>query len=392
MFCSLNMNIGSSKLDACFALLANICQREWEDFNSGLLATAVSTRVVKSSAGNFASSGHAAAGNRESKISKANARRFFMGTPEDEGLFVVRQNDAVFFNPVDKRMTGNPQKTGGSGLVPGIALQCLDYDLPLQLFKRISFVGQIYDRTPRRAVLPQFIRQVAQADYITISHYEQPFDTVFQLPYVSRPGVRDQGFKGVFVKGDLVAAVLAAEISDKKRNVLAPLPQRRQVNRNDCQPVIKVFAECAGTHRLVDIQIGGGYDADIKFLYLRAPYRLDFPLLQRPEQLGLQLNRQISNLIKEKRSPFRQLKLACLVPHRTGEGPLDMAEQFALQQVTGDGGAVYGHERGVPARAVGVDGAGNQLFSRSRFAGDQYRRLGVGNFADDIEDSLHCFG
>ena len=37
MFCNLNMNIGSSRAPACLTLLANICQRAWDDLSSGLL-------------------------------------------------------------------------------------------------------------------------------------------------------------------------------------------------------------------------------------------------------------------------------------------------------------------------------------------------------------------
>src|SRR6266568_2067902 len=82
MFCSLNMNIGSSRADACFALLTNICHLDWDDFNSGLLATAVATRLVRSSAGNFTSSDHARAGEIDRSVSKTRVRRIFMGTPD----------------------------------------------------------------------------------------------------------------------------------------------------------------------------------------------------------------------------------------------------------------------------------------------------------------------
>src|SRR5512133_149959 len=244
----------------------------------------------------------------------------------------------------------------------------------------------------RCLLLPEFIRQFIKTDGITVSHDEQPFDRVFKLPDISRPGVPDQCLKGLLVKGDLVAAVFGAEVSDEERYVRAALAERRQVQRNDRQPVIQVFAEGAIGDRLFNIQIGGGYDADIQFLYLRVADRFHFLLLKRPEQLGLQFERQFADFVEEQRAPVRRLELSELVPHRSGEGTFDMTKQFTLQQVTGDGGTVDGNEGGVFAGTVGMDRTGNQLFTGTRFSGYQNGRLGVGHLANHLKDLLHLFG
>ena len=60
----------------------------------------------------------------------------------------------------------------------------------------------------------------------------------------------------------------------------------------------------------------------------------------------------------------------------SGEGPLLVAEQLALQQVFRHGGAVDGHEG--PAGAWGgvVHRVGKQLLASARFADEEHRQGG----------------
>ena len=51
IFWSLNMNMGSSWRPACRDRLTNICQRERDDFSSGLSARAVAIRLPRFSGG-----------------------------------------------------------------------------------------------------------------------------------------------------------------------------------------------------------------------------------------------------------------------------------------------------------------------------------------------------
>ena len=50
-------------------------------------------------------------------------------------LFLFRQGNTVFFQPVNKGVAGNPQKSGSSSLIPVIPLQGIDDNFPFQLFK-----------------------------------------------------------------------------------------------------------------------------------------------------------------------------------------------------------------------------------------------------------------
>ena len=71
------------------------------------------------------------------------------------------------------------------------------------------------------------------------------------------------------------------------------------------------------------------------------------------------------------------------------EGPLDVAEQLAFQNVFAQRRTVQGHKRLVLARAVQVDGPGHQLLAGSALARDQHRGARRGDLLQLVDDLLH---
>ena len=66
-----------------------------------------------------------------------------------------------------------------------------------------------------------------------------------------------------------------------------------------------------------------------------------------------------------------------------------MPEKLALQEVLGNGAAVDGHEVTPAPRASPVQRARHEFFARATLAGDEHRRLVVGDLGDGPEDVLH---
>src|SRR5262249_8152878 len=67
------------------------------------------------------------------------------------------------------------------------------------------------------------------------------------------------------------------------------------------------------------------------------------------------------------------------------EGAAHVAEERRLEQGLGDGGAILAHEGLGPARAVGVDGAGDELLAAARFAYQEHRHTRDGDAVDQLE-------
>ena len=72
----------------------------------------------------------------------------------------------------------------------------------------------------------------------------------------------------------------------------------------------------------------------------RTAQPLEFPLLQDAQQLGLQLQRDLADLIQKHRAAIGQLESPDALRDRAGEGALLMPEQFAFEQSGGNGRAI----------------------------------------------------
>src|SRR5579862_9534023 len=78
--------------------------------------------------------------------------------------------------------------------------------------------------------------------------------------------------------------------------------------------------------------------------------------------------------------------------HRAGEGTALVAEQFAFYQPGGQRGAVQFDIRAVLAKALVVDGSGDQLFSCAGFTLKQDRSVGRRHHLECAPDGLQTRG
>ena len=134
----------------------------------------------------------------------------------------------------------------------------------------------------------------------------------------------------------------------QQRNVAGALPQRRQADGDDAEAVKEVFPKGAALDGLAQVPVGGGDDADVQLDALLAAHLHELPLLDHPEELGLDVEAEIGDLVEEKGAVIGQFEEAVLGLVGPGKGALDVAEEFAFQQGLHQGGAVHRHEFLVP--------------------------------------------
>ena len=119
------------------------------------------------------------------------------------------------------------------------------------------------------------------------------------------------------------------------------------------------------------------------------PTRTISPISSDAEQLDLRRERDVADLVEEQRAAVGVLEPALPLAVGAGEGPLDVAEQLALQDVLAEGRAVQRDERLVPPRAVVVQGLGHELLARAALARDQDRGRGRRDLAEPGDDRVH---
>ncbi len=115
-------------------------------------------------------------------------------------------------------------------------------------------------------------------------------------------------------------------------------------------------------------------------------HRGDLLLLQNAEHLRLQRQRKLADLVEEERASVCASEAPDARRSGPGEGPFDVSEELALDEVLRDRGAVHRDEGALGAGAGVVKGACHELLARSALARDQDRAVGVTHALDDPED------
>ena len=111
--------------------------------------------------------------------------------------------------------------------------------------------------------------------------------------------------------------VLADEVFDEYGDVLAPLAQRRDLDRDHVEPVEEILLELALGDELPQVAVGGGDHADVDALGALRPERLELALLQHAQQLRLQRGAERRDLVEQDRAAVGEGEPAFLVRHRT---------------------------------------------------------------------------
>ncbi len=122
------------------------------------------------------------------------------------------------------------------------------------------------------------------------------------------------------------------------------------------------------------------------------PTRRILSLLDRPEELGLQLLRQLADLVEEERAAVGLLAHPRVGLRRSGERAAFVAEKLALDERRGDRPAVEDDERAGGARARAVDGLGDDLLARPGLALDEQRDVRGRDALQIREELAHAGG
>ncbi len=112
-------------------------------------------------------------------------------------------------------------------------------------------------------------------------------------------------------------------------------------------------------------------------------------MLEHAQEFHLRVGRQVANFVEKERALVRLLKAADAALVGASERAAFVAEQFTLQQVLRDGGTVDRDEGRLCARAVLINGAGDQFLARARFAPNEDRDGPGGHAADFLAHVLH---
>ena len=181
---------------------------------------------------------------------------------------------------------------------------------------------------------------------------------------------------GVGDAADLASVLVGEplhEVSREHADVVAAIAERRHGDGEDVQAEVEIAAEPAGLHFGAQIAVGRGDHPRLHGHRARRAQALELALLQNAQQLGLRLHGQLANLVQEERPFVRHLEASGLRRPRIGERAALVAEQLALEQCRGNGGAADAHELPGAVGAALVNTACHHVLARARFAEERGR-------------------
>ena len=162
------------------------------------------------------------------------------------------------------------------------------------------------------------------------------------------------------------------------------------MDADDVQPVKEVGAEQAPLDLLLQIAVGGHDQTEVQFNLLGARQALNGLLLDQLQQLGLDVGRQLADLIQKQGAVVGELDLADLAGGGgAGERALLVAEQLGFDEVFMEDRAVDLDEGAVSAVAHGVDVLGDGALAHAGLTGDEDVGLGVGGVLHQGPQALH---
>src|SRR5262249_43389625 len=132
-----------------------------------------------------------------------------------------------------------------------------------------------------------------------------------------------------------------------------------------------------------------GHDAHVDVERLLPAHSPDLARLDDAQKLGLQIERELADLVEEDGAGARPLERPLVLVHRAGEGAALMTEELALDERRRNGAAVDDLERAGGALARGVDRAGEDILARSGLAGKKDRGVARGDALEQSEEPPH---
>src|SRR5208282_6629488 len=104
--------------------------------------------------------------------------------------------------------------------------------------------------------------------------------------------------------------------------------QRRDLDGEAAKTVVEIFAEFSLADEGQEVGVGGRDDAGIDAHDFGAAQTLQFFLLQKPQQFGLQAQRHLANFVEKERASLRCLNSSGIGLGGSGKGAASVSEKL----------------------------------------------------------------
>src|ERR1700710_653799 len=201
-------------------------------------------------------------------------------------------------------------------------------------------------------MLRQF--KVVSGDELAFRQHYRAADTIDQFPDVPRPAIVMQRCNRVRGKAMYPARTFIFEpfkcVRCKFGDVFSSHAKRWLPNLKHAKPEEKVCPEPAFLHGSLHVLVRCRDHPYIHINGFKTAQAFNLAFLDKTQQGGLTLVRQVANFVEEQRSAMRLFDSPYLALRGTGERSAFVAEQLRMQEIRGNSAAIHRHERPVAAQ------------------------------------------
>ncbi|HMB82336.1 MAG TPA: sigma 54-interacting transcriptional regulator, partial [Vicinamibacterales bacterium] len=169
--------------------------------------------------------------------------------------------------------------------------------------------------------------------------------------------------------------VLAQEVGGQRRNVLAAVAERRELDLDGVQAEQEILPEPPRGDFVAEVRVRGRHDAHVGLARPRRADALEVACFEDAQELRLQVERDVGDLVEEERAAVGQLEEAAPRRLRARERAFDVAEELARHELGRKRGQVLRDEARLAAVAPRVDLRGDELLAGARLAVEQDARV-----------------
>ena len=211
-------------------------------------------------------------------------------------------------------------------------------------------------------------------------------DQVAQFADVAGPAMREKGGDGLRRKV-LAGRFETQEMFGEGDDILGALAQRRNAQLELSKAVEEVLTEAAFFDGGFEILVSGGDDADVDFNLAVTAETVEGLAIEHAQEFHLSLQLQFADFVEEESAFLGEFEKAGLRGIGAAEGAFFVSEEFAFDEVFGEGGAVDIDPGTSVAWRRLVNRARNEFLAGASLAGNQ-NSFGV---ARDAVDQCHEF-
>src|SRR5438445_11425825 len=176
--------------------------------------------------------------------------------------------------------------------------------------------------------------QVVRLDLLALREDDRALDGVEQLADVAGPRVPLERGEGTGAEAlGAVGRVRRDEVVGEERDVLGPLAEGRQLDRDRVDAEIEVLAERARLHRLGEIAVGRRHEPNVHPPRACGAHAKEGAGFQRTQELHLDVRLQLADFVEQERTAVGQLDEPRLRGDGAGERALLVAEELRLEHL-----------------------------------------------------------